>query len=97
MALILNRKPGQRTNITFQDGSVAVAECTGNGHKVVKHDATLEFGPTADGVYIRPVGEDWPVCIIEWAGRVDGCAWDAYRFDAPIEVRIHRDNIKRKL
>lgn len=96
MPLILGRKPGQRTSLTFPDGSVAVVECTGFRNKVVKHDAALEFGPTAGGIYICPAGEDWPVCIIELAGRVEGSAQAAFSFDAPASVAIHRDNIRRK-
>ena len=96
MPLILNRRPGQRTFITFPCGSVATIECTGNGHKVVQHNTTLEFGKTANGVYIRPAGEDWPVCIIALYGSVDGSWWHSYSFDAPPEVKIHLDDIKDK-
>lgn len=97
MALILNRKPGQRTSIIFPDGSVAVVEYTGFRHQVIKHNAALEFGYTANGIYIRPVSEDWPVCIIELAGRVEGSSSASFSFDAPASVVIHRDNIRRKL
>lgn len=97
MPLILNRKPGQRTTITFPDGSVAVVECTGGSHAVARHDAPLTFGHTAGGIYLRPAGEDWPVCIIEIAGRVEGSSSAAFSFDAPSEVKIHRDDIRRKL
>ena len=96
MPLILNRKPGQRTSIIFPDGSVAVVEYTGFRHKVIKHNAALEFGYTANGIYICPVGEDWPVCIIEMAGHVEGSEQAAFSFDAPDSVVIHRDNIRRK-
>ena len=96
MPLILNRKPGQRTTITFPDGSVAVVECTGGSHAVVRHDAPLTFGHTAGGIYLRPACEDWPVCIIEMAGHVEGSEQAAFSFDAPDSVVIHRDNIRSK-
>lgn len=96
MPLILSRKPGQRTSLTFPGGSVAVVECTGSHHKVVTHDDSLYFGYSENGIYICPDGEDWPVCIIELAGRVEGSAQAAFSFDAPASVSIHRDNIRSK-
>lgn len=97
MPLILNRRPGQRTTITFPDGAVAVVECTGKGHFADMLAPTLEAVFSADGLLIRPIGEDWPACLITQAGHVEGSSSRAFSFDAPPEVKIHRDDIRRKL
>lgn len=97
MPLILNRKPSQRTTITFPDGAVAVVECTGKGHFADSLPHTLEAVQSAEGLFIRPVSEDWPACLVTQAGRVEGSASSAFSFDAPQEVKIHRDDIGRKL
>ena len=97
MPLILNRKPGQRTTVTFPGGAVAVVECTGSGHFADILAPTLEAVQSAEGLLIRPVGDDWPACLIAQAGRVEGASWGAFSFDAPAEVKIHRDDIRRKL
>lgn len=49
-------------------------------------DAALEFGHTADGIYICPAGEDLPVCIIELASRAEGADQAVFSFDAPVRV-----------
>ena len=97
MPLILNRRPGQRTTITFPDGAVAVVECTGLGHVAAGLAPTLEAVNSADGLLIRQSGDGWPVCIIAWVGCFEGSSSRAFSFDAPLDVRIHRDDIGRKL
>ena len=97
MPLILNRKPGQRTTITFPDGAVAVVECTGLGHVAASLAPTLKEVHSANWLMISPACEDWPVCFIEQAGHVEGSSSRAFIFDAPPEVKIHRDDIRRKL
>ena len=96
MPLILNRKPGQRTHITFPCSSIATVECTGNSHFADILPQILEAVQSAEGLLIRPVGEDWPACLITQAGRVEGSSSGAFSFDAPAEVKIHRDDIRRK-
>lgn len=96
MPLIINRKRGERTSIEFPNG-VAIIEATRNGHRVVSIDDTLTHVTTQLGeLAIMPKDDEWPVCIVANAGRVEGSAWAAYAFDAPDCVHILRDNAKRR-
>ena len=97
MPLILNRRPGQRTTITFPDGAVAEVECTGLSHVAASLAPTLEAVDSNDDLVILPIGDGWPVCIISLAGHVEGSSSRAFSFDAPTEVKIHRDDIGKKL
>lgn len=91
MTLSLSRRRGERTQLTFPDGSKCTVECTGVGHVPVSTDAALRSVRTQSGdLIVLPTDDDWPVCVISTADDRSG----SYVFDAPLEVKIHRDDIK---
>lgn len=91
MPLSISRRRGERTQLTFPDGSKCTVECTGVGHVVASTDAALRSVRTPSGdLIVLPVDDDWPVCVISTAEDRHG----SYVFDAPHDVKIHRDDIK---
>ena len=98
MPLKLTRKHGTQTTITFPGGAQAVVQTDGIDQEIVSIDDNLRATQTSAGeLVISPAYDDWPVCIIEMAGHVEGSEQAAFSFDAPDSVVIHRDNIRRKL
>lgn len=94
MPLKLTRKHGAQTTITFPGGAQAVVQADGIDQEIVSIDDNLRATQTSAGeLVISPAYDDWPVCLIEF-DRFNDWGLPVFAFDAPPEVKIHRDDIK---
>lgn len=94
MPLKLTRKQGAETTLTFPGDLKAVVRTNGVQQVVVSiDDGLVAKVTTSDEIVIFNRDDQWEVCIIDF----DGCnKWGqpVFAFDAPPEVKIHRDDIR---
>ena len=94
MPLKLTRKQGAETILTFPGDLKAVVRTDGVQQVVVSiDDGLVAEMTTCNALAVFPKLDGWPVCIIDF----DGCnKWGqpVFAFDAPQEVKIHRDDIR---
>ncbi len=94
MPLKLTRKQGAETILTFPGDMKAVVRTDGVQQVVVSIDDGLTAEQTTcNALSVFPKLDCCPVCIIDFDG-CNKCGQPVFSFDAPPDVKIHRDDIK---
>ncbi len=96
MPLKLTRKQGAETILTFPGDLKAVVRTDSFHQEVVSiDDGLVAEMTTCNLLSVFPKLDCWPVCIIDLDGY-NKWGQPVFAFDAPPEVKIHRDDIKDK-